>query len=205
MLTVSKLNATLTKCCGLCVLIIVGTVSNRASGAIVLSNATATYSQTAPFGSFPVSQTIDGIFASPNGWAIHPNEGNQIAVYEIATNPAGPFGALFTFIMTQNLSNPQHTLGRFRFSVTGDSPNTFADGLQTGGDVTATWTPLTPVSAVATGGAILTPQLDKSILASGLSPATSIYTITALTSLSNITGLRLEVLEHPSLPFNGPG
>src|SRR5215213_8974881 len=102
MFIVLKLTASLTKCCGLGVLAVVGTISNGASGAVVLSNATATYSQTAPFGSFPVSQTIDGIFASPNGWAIHPNEGDQIAVYEIATNPAGPFGALFTFIMTQN-------------------------------------------------------------------------------------------------------
>ena len=185
---------------------IIALAASQAIGApIVLTNATATFSQGAPFGNFPVSQTVDGIFASPNGWAIHPNAVDQTAVYEIATNPAGSAGALFTFVMTQNLTTPQHTLGRFRFSVTGDDPGTFADGLQSGGDVMATWTPLTPLTALATGGAILTPQFDKSILASGPSPSTSVYTITALSSLSNITGLRLEVLEDPSLPFNGPG
>jgi hypothetical protein len=154
-----------------------------------------------------VSESIDGIIPAPavfNGWAIQPDIFDQTAVYEIASNPAGPYGAVLTFVMTQNFGG-NHTLGRFRFSVTGDNPSTFADGLQTGGDVTANWTQLTPLTALATGGAILTPQGDNSILASGPDPATSVYTITAATTLSNITGVRLEVLEHPSFPGLGPG
>jgi hypothetical protein len=77
--------------------------------------------------------------------------------------------------------------------------------LQSGGDVTATWTQLTPLTALATGGATLNMQGDNSILASGTNPAASVYTITATTTQNNITGIRLEALEDPSLPSNGPG
>ena len=61
------------------------------------------------------------------------------------------------------------------------------------------------MTASATEGAILTGLGDGSILASGVSPINSIYTISAFTSLDHITGFRLEVLEDPSLPFAGPG
>lgn len=203
MLILSKLLASRIKYCALFVFVILAASSNKAAGAIVLSNATATFSQVIGT-AFPVSRTIDGVFSGANGWAIDNQELNQTAVYEIAINPAGPSGAVFTFVMTQNLGS-NHTLGRFRFSVTGDNPSDFADGLQTGGDVTANWTPVNPLTAVATGGAILTPQLDKSILASGPNPATSVYTITAVSFLNNITGLRLEVLEDASLTDGGPG
>jgi PEP-CTERM motif len=181
---------------------LIAVATKSATAAIVLTSPTGTFSQA----SLPVSETIDGDFSSGlNGWAIDPNEVNQTAVYEIPTNPAGPNGAGFTFYMHQLHSNPQHTLGRFRFSVTGDDPSTFADGLQSGGDVTATWTPVTPLITFATGGAILTVQGDMSILASGPNPSTSVYTIVGLSSLTSITGLRLEVLEDPSLQDGGPG
>jgi len=55
------------------------------------------------------------------------------------------------------------------------------------------------------GGVTLTIQGDGSILASGTSPATDVYTVTAFTSLTGITGIRLEVLENASLPGSGPG
>ena len=189
--------------CGTLFLVIFLAASHAVGAPIVLTNATATFSQVVPL-DFGVSKTIDSIVTSPNGWAIDPNEVNQTAVYEIPSDPAGPAGAIFTFVMTQNLGT-NHTLGRFRFSVTGDNPNTFADGLQTGGDVTANWTPVNPLTALATNGALLTIQGDNSILASGPNPLTSVYTITAATFLNNITGLRLEVLEDPSLADSGPG
>ena len=46
---------------------------------------------------------------------------------------------------------------------------------------------------------------DHSILASGTRFNIDIYTITAATTLTGITGIRLEALTDPSLPFNGPG
>jgi hypothetical protein len=111
----------------------------------------------------------------------------------------------FTFQLHQLYITDTHTLGRFRLSATADDRGTFADGLQTGGDVAASWTVLTPLTALATNGAALTILADGSVLASGTSPATSVYTVTASTALSGITGIRLEVLEDASLPFSGPG
>ena len=99
----------------------------------------------------------------------------------------------------------QHTLGRLRLSVTTDNRSLFADGLASGGDVTATWTVLDPSSFVSANGATLSKLGDLSILASGFSPDTDIYTISAQTSLTGITGVRLEAIEDPSLPFGGPG
>jgi tetratricopeptide (TPR) repeat protein len=67
------------------------------------------------------------------------------------------------------------------------------------------WTVLEPAKAVSSGGATLTKQPDGSILAGGKSPDIDSYTIEAVTSLRNISGLRLEALPDPSLPNNGPG
>jgi hypothetical protein len=200
------------KVCATISFVLMMAATSIAPAAVVLQNATATFSQAA--GNFLVSQAIDGNLGGPsvnNGWAIsRPNPDpnlatfSEIAAFETQTNPAGPSGAVLTFTMTQNWGD-SHTIGRFRFSVTSDDRSLFADGLQNGGDVTANWLILTPLTALATGGATLTVQGDNSILASGTNPDTSVYTVTAYSTLSNITGIRLEVLEHPSLPFNGPG
>jgi hypothetical protein len=67
------------------------------------------------------------------------------------------------------------------------------------------WRVLKPVSAVSTSGAVLTPQPDFSLLASGRNVTPDTYTITADTDLTNITAFRLEVLPDSSLPADGPG
>jgi hypothetical protein len=67
------------------------------------------------------------------------------------------------------------------------------------------WLTLEPTSLSATGGAKLTRQPDGSILASGKNANQSIYTIVAATDLTDITGVRLEVLPDDSLPSRGPG
>ena len=67
------------------------------------------------------------------------------------------------------------------------------------------WTVLRPLAMVSRGGAELTLLDDGSILASGDNPEADTYEITAVTDLATITGVRLEVLEHPSLPKGGPG
>jgi len=179
--------------------IIVGMSALAHAAPISLQNATATFSQAG----LSVGQTIDTITTGLNGWAIDPNEVNQSAVWETASNVGGYLGANFTFTLYNNFND--HAIGKFRISVTSDARATFADGLSSGGDVSATWTELTPQSAVATNGPTLTILGDNSILASGTNPQTTVYTVTATSSQTAITGIRLEVLEDPSLPFNGPG
>ena len=104
-------------------------------------------------------------------------------------------------------SVPDHLIGRFRFSVTNADRSTFADDLDRNGDVSAPWTVLTnPAVFSSDPNMTFTVLADGSILAanpSGQSPVT--YTVTYANTLSRTTGIRLEVLEHPSLPGNGPG
>jgi hypothetical protein len=174
---------------------------------VTLQNATATFTQF----QFFVSQTIDGNLGGPgavNGWAIADDNGlgsPLTAVYETQSDVGGLGGATLTFTLTQDFGNT-FTLGRFRVSFSEDDRASFADGLHTDGDVTASWSVLAPVTALATNDATLTIQADHSILASGVNPATTVYTVTAATTAQNITGFRLEALEDPSLvPGAGPG
>ena len=67
------------------------------------------------------------------------------------------------------------------------------------------WTPLTPLKAAATNGVVLKMQPDGSVLASGPNPQQASYTITLATTMTGITGVRLEALPDPSLPRGGPG
>lgn len=68
----------------------------------------------------------------------------------------------------------------------------------------AEWFPLTAASTASTNKAVLTPQADRSIAASGNADK-GVYTVTVKTSLKNITGFRLEALSDPKLPSKGPG
>jgi hypothetical protein len=184
------------------------------SASVALQNATATFSQTFN-GDFTVGRAINGTFAENLGWSVvdatisdQTNLASaQTAVFETAVNIGFAGGSLLTFNLyqTHGIDFAKHTIGRFRLSVTTDDRSLFADGLHTGGDVTANWTVLDPSTFLSANGAILSKQGDFSLLASGASPDTDIYTVTALTALTGITGIRLEVLEDPSLPFNGPG
>lgn len=177
---------------------------------VTLQNATATYSQNFGGYAFNASTMIDGIYTSvvSQGWAIFdPTYGTiaQTAVFETVSDTGFAGGTDFTFQMHQLYQTEGHTVGRFRLSVTTDSRGTFADGLQVGGDVTANWTVLTPTSVAGTGGETLSVLGDGSVLASGVTPASSVYTFVATTLLTGITGIRIEVLEDGSLPDSGPG
>jgi hypothetical protein len=66
------------------------------------------------------------------------------------------------------------------------------------------WYPLAADTLSATNKAVLTPQADRSIVASG-NKDKGVYTVTMKTRLAGITGFRLEALSDPSLPANGPG
>ena len=178
------------------------------AAAVLLQQPTATFTQSVACGSgaCSVAAAIDG---DPNatGWAIAsfpgPVTSAQTAVFETAAD-LFTSGGMLTFVLNQGFGT-QHTLGNFRLSATTDNRSLFADGLGTGGDVTANWTVLDLATFVSANGATLTELGDLSILASGTSPLTDVYTITTSTALSGITGFRIEMLENGALPTNGPG
>ena len=185
--------------------------TTRITAAVVgLQQPTATFSQTF-VGDFSIARAIDGTAVDNRGWAIASGPStvipSQTAAFETASNVGFAGGSLITFQLIHFFSGdfPLHTLGRFRLSITTDNRSLFADGLASGGDVTANWTVLDPNSFVSANGATLTKLADLSIRASGLAPLTDVYTISAVTLLTDITGIRLEAIEDPSLPFGGPG
>jgi WD40 repeat protein len=82
-----------------------------------LQNAKATFSQT----NYAVGDAIDGnsTTGEDNGWAISPQTGrNQTAVFETASPWEGEKGHLLELTIHQNYNDGQHSLGRFRISVT---------------------------------------------------------------------------------------
>ncbi len=189
---------------------ILGIVGNASAVPVALQQPTATFSQTFS-GNFSVSKAIDGTTEDNLGWAIAQGAATdlpaQTAVFEMVTNVGFTGGSrlTFTFLQTHDFDFVYHTLGRFRISVTTDDRSLFADGLPTGGDVTANWTALNPDTIVSSNGATLTKLGDLSVLASGTSPYQDIYTISAATTLTDITGIRIEAMKDASLPFGGPG
>ena len=167
-------------------------VSPLASAASVpLQNATADFSQT----NFPVTAAIDGNTGDNNGWALDPQEDlSHTAFFETVNDTGFVGGTLFTFTLDQFLSRGLHEIGRFRISITTDNRGSFSN-----------WVVLDPLSFTSSGGATLTKQPDMSILASGTTPQTDVYTVTAATALTGITGIRLEVMADPSLPKRNAG
>ncbi len=173
-----------------------------------LQQATATYSQSG----YPVAAAVDGEVAR-GGWAIldrsRPGDPTlpQSAVFETASDIGFPGGSVLRFRLIQN-GGGQHCLGRFRLSATTGDRGTFADGLASGGDVTTDWVPLAPSSVHSlsvAGGLIWTKLEDASVLATGLAPHADTYTVVVHTTMTGITGFRLEVLPYSILPFGGPG
>lgn len=192
-----------TRCLFLITAILMLAAGPSRAAPVTLQEATATHSQTA-FGDFRVLLAIDDD-AATTGWAINPFEVDQTAVVE-TTADLFTTGGILTFNLAMlDAGNAFHTIGRFRLSATTDARDQFADGLQSFGDVSASWVVLDPTIFSSTGGSTLTEQGDNSILVSGTNPRTDTYLVTASTSLSGITGFRLEVIEDPSLPSSGPG
>lgn len=187
-------------------------VMSGTAGAVGLQNATATFSQPLIAGStgpWLASEMINGDTSGLDGWAIYDPSvpvatGTlpQIAAFETVTNLSAA-GIRVNMLQVYTTANG-HTVGRFRWSATQDDRSTFCDGLQSGGDVTANWTVLTPGSIVLPAGTTSTVLADKSILIGGASPNGS-YVVTFDLPFGAVTGLRLEVMEDPSLPFSGPG
>jgi glucose/arabinose dehydrogenase len=175
---------------------------------VPLQNGTATFSSSVNFQHSP-DQAIDGIFDDSTGsWAIAQYDGfagtnPDTAVWETVTDLSAD---VLTFTLYFNHGNPGHLLGRFRLSVTADDRTTFADGLDTDGAVNANWAVLEDPIVHGPAGMAFTTLSDSSVLTGGATASQGIYTVTYATPVSGITGIRLEALEHPSLPGgNGPG
>lgn len=176
------------------------------AGVLALQNPTATLSQTD--GAWPVSRLINGIVSdSSDGWAIFDwssfTATAQTAAMETVSDLTLAPSERLRFTLYQDYRG--FTVGRFRLSVTADDRSTFADGLDTGGDVSATWTVLVPLAYTSTAGATMARLGDDSLLVGPAPGGKDIYAVEAATSLTGITGIRLELLEDPSLPFSGPG
>lgn len=177
---------------------------------VPLRNGTATFSMLAYNGPYGAGQAVDGDFGANNGWTIWedgaaiPNVCRpQTAVWETESDQNAS-GLTFTLYFLH--FTPRHLLGRFRFSVTADDRNEFADGRHGNGDVEARWTVLQ--NPRVQGPKELTFQVlpDHSVLATGKAPRNGVYVVRYESEVRGITGIRLEVMEHPSLPPGfGPG
>ena len=181
---------------------------------VVLQQATGSWSQNCA-GTFSPAQLIDA--SKTTGWAPGRCTGtgdvtlSETVAFETSTDMVVSAGAELTFTIFSGGAEPccgggNLTLGRFRLSVTSDNRALFADGLSSGGDVTANWTPVSVIFASAqvsdaggnpiSGSApVMTVQGDGSIVVSGPSPAYATYTIRAMTSLNVISGVRLEAID----------
>ena len=177
---------------------------------VPLQSATATFSQSIFGGPFSPSQAIDRYLNPSNGWTIARDAAGvfssvraEVAVFETTADVTA---SNVVFRLHFFHFNPKHLLGRFRFSVTSDHRDAFADELHTGGDVDANWVVLQSPTVSGPAGMTFTTLDDHSVLVGGQPADEGIYTVSYGTVDSKITGIRLEALEHPSLPGGGgPG
>ncbi len=179
------------------------TVPQTTAGPVSLAGVDVTQEQYWDWGAHGL------LYDNPNGWAIldfdlqsagldYTESEEAIFTAEQPLSLGGLMELVFT-IKSENLFN--FNLGKFRLSVTTDDQVEFSSAF--GGD--GNWIELTPLSAESANGTILDILGDNSILASGPDPATEILTVTVWTDIDNITGYRLEALEDPSFPSDGPG
>ncbi|MBP90292.1 MAG: hypothetical protein CMJ64_26905 [Planctomycetaceae bacterium] len=94
---------------------------------IALENAQADFSQA----DYNVATAIDGNMASTgNGWAIAPKVGvNHVSSFETKHDVGHDGGTILTFLLHQQFSSGQHSLGRFRLSVTTSTGPILLEGL----------------------------------------------------------------------------
>ncbi|MCA9067015.1 MAG: hypothetical protein KDA96_28320, partial [Planctomycetaceae bacterium] len=94
---------------------------------LVLENAQADFSQN----NYDVATAIDGKMApTGNGWAVSPKAGNtHLASFETREPFGYEGGTVLTFQLHQQFRSGEHSLGRFRLSVTTSAGPIQLDGL----------------------------------------------------------------------------
>jgi hypothetical protein len=171
---------------------------------VAFQMATATFTQSACNSHSPAA--VHNGSTADDGWAIAVHcgaAGDAAFAQTLVLETAVDLDATnLQFLLTQGPTG--HLIGRFRLSVTGDDRATFADGLASGGDVSANWTVLAAPIVTGPAGLVFTVLPDESVLVSG-SASSAVYDVRYSGSYTGVTGIRLEALEHPSLPYNGPG
>jgi len=170
---------------------------------LTLRNAVASVEQREfavgnPYGYWAAQAAIDGDTRGATwGWAILPQAGrNHYLVAQLTEPITLKPGQLLRFALRQHHDNLDHSLGKFRLSVTNDTA-----ALER---LAPTWRMLLPTGATAQSGATLTVRPDHSILARGVNPDKDTYTID-LSAEGTVGALRLEALSDVSLPERGPG
>ena len=172
--------------------------------ALATSTAAATFSQSG----YTVGRAFDGSNTAA-GWAIERDNGTtspETAAVEFAADTYPYPGGTYLEVTLAQLLGTNHRLGRFRLAVTNAPRSAFADGVSINGNVGAPeiWSVARIETATADNGITFTPQSDGSLLPSGSATAAT-YTVRFTTPLRGLTGIRLEALETPGLPTNGPG
>lgn len=200
-------------------LALAGTATSEAGARTVpLQNATATYTQPGPIRPelWGPSNTIDGrVSGSFTSWATvnrdidpggDPNLSEAI-VWETRTDLTldGRLPLEFRLHFKDGVPIGNRGLGRFKISYTTDPRDRFADGLANGGDVVANWTTIDLVGLFSDSGETFETLEDGSVLVQPGTGTAPTYQATALLAVADITGFRLDALQHPSLPFGGPG
>lgn len=183
---------------------------------VTLQSATALGSQ-ANNGGLSVNHAIDGVITSgsASGWGNGIGSPEQytdnVAAFETASDLDGYSEAILHFTMNFN-SFTDHGIGHFRLLATTADRSEFADGLINNGDVDFTggdvgsWFVLDDLIGFATAsglellGGVL--QGDGSFLIDETAnPSTDQYDIWLRTTVTGITGFRLELIDGP----DGPG
>ena len=176
---------------------VLGAAASLQAAQVALQNATASVSSSGT----SVGSLIDGLPATY--WSVEATD--SAAVFETVSDQGAGGPATLTFTMEHTIGVAAGT-GKFRLSVTTDDRSTFADGLSNGGDVTADWLELTPLSVTCDiPGTTFTINPDNSVLVGGVNGTDPVYTVVAISTLADITGVRVEVLTDGSLPGGGPG
>ena len=155
-----------------------------------------------------VGYAVDGLVGSGfgTGWGDNAGPDDNTAVFETAADIDAGDQTMFTLELDHR-SFGQHAIGKFRVSATTADRSQFADGQANNGQLgaPAIWTPVQVIDAQSSGGSWFAVNPDGSVFVTGANPTNDIYTVRALTDLRGITGLRLEALQDPALPSNGPG
>jgi len=178
-----------------------------------LKQATADFSQP----EFPVTHAIDG--KSDTGWAVDgPGDWNvtRTATFALA-EPLRMAGGARLIVRLEQSHGSQHTLGRVRLSVGSEAKDdrplasrrqealdaAFNDWLRRERGRAVRWQTLKPVK-LAANLALLTPQPDGSIFASGDQSKTDTYEL-AFRLPAGVRAVRLEAIPDERLPAHGPG
>lgn len=185
---------------------------------LILNRAESAFSQE----NYPVEQAIDGRLDT--GWGVAGDPKGMKQDREATFYFAEPLELdavqPIEVRLEQQLGN-QHTLGNFRLeSVRVDTPEAgipegqlrerflakrFSAWAEAIRQKSSPWQPLNPVSMETHKYTTLVRLEDNSILATGDLPNNDIYDLALRTGEEQVTGIRLEVLPHESLPGGGPG